>query len=313
MNNYLFGKIAGRSPYFSWNRPAGIVHFEEILKKKLQKSISLSIVITNYNNERFIERLCRSVEQQEFDESDFEIVFVDDASSDRSLEIFCSFHFPNMRAVCLKKNSGNHGLPSNLGTLISKGKYLTFIDSDDCLHDSQSLKFAFRSMEGRRGMSISDVLIHLPEKISGFDWVLDLECLRPGLYIRRSKSYSVYELMEKCYAIGLRTIERQSLLDVGGWEERLGPSCDFGLVLKMALKYELHKNNHICYDYFIHDSNMSLFNNNSVLKKERKNFLTELLFKYRIDYDTLKINCSEMFWELYDIKRKDLESNATTD
>ncbi len=90
-----------------------------------------SIIITNYNYGKFAERCIRSCLNQDFDKNEYEIIFVDDNSSDGSVKIVKKFQrFKNFIFIKNKKNLGVAG-SANAGILKSEGEYIVRVDSDD--------------------------------------------------------------------------------------------------------------------------------------------------------------------------------------
>lgn len=92
----------------------------------------LSIVMPVYNVGSYLESALLSVLYQDF--QDFELIVVDDASTDASSAILGRYSKldPRIRIVTLAHNSlGGAGIPSNIGIRAARGKYLGFADSDD--------------------------------------------------------------------------------------------------------------------------------------------------------------------------------------
>tara|TARA_Y100000741_G_C18248997_1_gene556566 strand:- start:1333 stop:2013 length:681 start_codon:yes stop_codon:yes gene_type:complete len=96
--------------------------------------IKASIIITNYNYSKYLERCVKSCISQNFEKSNFEIIIVDDFSQDNSIDKikklkkkFHSFNFKYLR------NKTNLGVAesSNIGILKSRGDYITRLDADD--------------------------------------------------------------------------------------------------------------------------------------------------------------------------------------
>ncbi|MBR3019128.1 MAG: glycosyltransferase family 2 protein [Clostridia bacterium] len=90
----------------------------------------ISVVIPNYNGERFIERTLRSVLEQTYPH--FEIIVVDDASTDASpsiVQAFCEKD-SRIRLIRLEKNGGVSNA-RNTGIREAKGAYIALLDSDD--------------------------------------------------------------------------------------------------------------------------------------------------------------------------------------
>ena len=91
----------------------------------------VSIIITNYNYSKFISRCLRSCFNQTLDKKLYEVIFVDDKSSDNSLKIAQVFKSEkNFRLIANEKNLGVAG-SANKGILESKGRYFVRVDSDD--------------------------------------------------------------------------------------------------------------------------------------------------------------------------------------
>ena len=99
-----------------------------------------SIIITNYNYGKFAERCIRSCLKQHFDQSQFEVIFVDDRSTDDSEKIVKKFKkFKNFVFIKNKKNLGVAG-SANVGILNSKSEYIVRVDADDYI-SKDTLKF----------------------------------------------------------------------------------------------------------------------------------------------------------------------------
>lgn len=87
-----------------------------------------SVIIPLYNKENYIEKAIQSVINQS--NIDFEIIIIDDCSTDLSYEIAEKFISEKIIVI---KHIKNKGLSAsrNTGILNSKGKYITFLDADD--------------------------------------------------------------------------------------------------------------------------------------------------------------------------------------
>lgn len=83
-----------------------------------------SIIIPVYNVEEYIERTLKSVFNQS--EKDFEVILVNDGSTDKSIEIAKNF---DVKVINIKHSSVSEA--RNVGAKEAKGEYLVFLDSDD--------------------------------------------------------------------------------------------------------------------------------------------------------------------------------------
>ena len=96
------------------------------------KKIDVSVIVTVYNIERYIGECLDSLLDQE--EINYEVICVDDASTDRSYEILCDYQQRDSRIKVIH-NSQNMGLSSarNVGFKEAVGEFLYNIDGDDLL------------------------------------------------------------------------------------------------------------------------------------------------------------------------------------
>jgi glycosyltransferase involved in cell wall biosynthesis len=88
----------------------------------------VSVVITAFNRERYIEQAVSSILDQTF--QDFELIIVDDGSTDSTLERLARFSDPRIRLV---EHGQNRGIPAarNSGLEAAEGKFIAWLDSDD--------------------------------------------------------------------------------------------------------------------------------------------------------------------------------------
>ena len=108
----------------------------EAIKKRYKRvdsivnSTKVSIIIPVYNVEQYLRQCLDSVCNQTF--KDIEIIVVNDCSPDNSLQIIKEYQQKDNRIVLLdlKENIGL-GFARNEGMKVAKGKYITFVDSDD--------------------------------------------------------------------------------------------------------------------------------------------------------------------------------------
>lgn len=97
----------------------------------------LSIIIPMYNAENYIERCVNSVYRQGLSLSDFEVIIINDGSTDNSAKIVGVLCQAYTNLFLLNKRNGGQGAARNIGIEKAKGDYLMFIDSDDYLLDNQ--------------------------------------------------------------------------------------------------------------------------------------------------------------------------------
>lgn len=90
----------------------------------------VSVIIVNYNGKRYIDTLFKSLKELILDDIKLEIVFVDNASSDDSVEYLSStYDWDNLNIVKSGENTGFAG-GNNLGVKQAGGKYIVFLNND---------------------------------------------------------------------------------------------------------------------------------------------------------------------------------------
>lgn len=93
-----------------------------------QSDIRVSIITPNYNGEAFIAETIQSVLNQDF--LAWELIIVDDMSTDNSLEIIQSFEDNRIKLIQLEKNQGA-AIARNEGIRQAQGRWIAFLDGDD--------------------------------------------------------------------------------------------------------------------------------------------------------------------------------------
>lgn len=96
--------------------------------KKNIKAPAFSVIMPVYNKEKYIERAVKSVLNQTY--KNFEIIIVDDKSTDNSLNIIKKFKDKRIRIFKHRKNKGASGA-RNFGIKKAKAPYIAFLDADD--------------------------------------------------------------------------------------------------------------------------------------------------------------------------------------
>ena len=103
-------------------------------EKKFQKELNpkISIISTVYNQEKYILKFLRSIQNQFFD--NIEIILIDDNSKDNSVQIIKTIQKEDKRIIIIQHNENKGTLISrNDGILKAKGEYILIPDCDDIL------------------------------------------------------------------------------------------------------------------------------------------------------------------------------------
>jgi GT2 family glycosyltransferase len=92
------------------------------------KELLVSVVIVSYNGRRYLSDLLKSVLDQDFPASQYEVVVVDNSSHDGSAD-YVEQSFPDVRVLRLDRNYGP-GLAVDQAAPLLKGKYLAYLNQD---------------------------------------------------------------------------------------------------------------------------------------------------------------------------------------
>ncbi len=149
-----------------FNRTNMAVHSQE---KEQDRAPYVSVLIPVYNGERFLRQTIESILAQTF--TDFELILVDDCSSDRSAAIIQSYNDPRIRFFVNDKNLGNGGTRNRLVQL-ARGKYCAVLDHDDlCLPERLERQVKFLDAHPEIGFCSSAIeIIDEQGQMAGERW-----------------------------------------------------------------------------------------------------------------------------------------------
>lgn len=99
--------------------------------------IDISIIVPIYNVELYLEKCIRSILNQTF--QNFELILVNDGSTDSSREICNEFAQKDERIKVIHKENGGVSSARNAGLKIATGKYIGFVDPDDYIFSDMFL------------------------------------------------------------------------------------------------------------------------------------------------------------------------------
>ncbi len=107
--------------------------------------VKLSIIIPVYNVENYLSRCLESILNQTF--NDFEIICVNDGSTDNSPAVLQKFKSNDERIIIIDKKNEGSGVARNVGLSIAKGDYVYFVDGDDWIEENSLDKIILKAAE----------------------------------------------------------------------------------------------------------------------------------------------------------------------
>ena len=131
---------------------------EELTRKRdYMNNPKVSVIIPVYNAEPYLADTLQSLYAQTY--HNIEIFFVDDGSTDRSVEIIRRYTAAHPEAHLLLQEHKFAGAARNYGMQYAQGKYLLFLDADDIFHPDMIEKAVARAEETN-----ADICVFLPER-----------------------------------------------------------------------------------------------------------------------------------------------------
>lgn len=120
-----------------------------------KKAPAVSVIIPTYNRAALIGEAIASVLNQSF--ADFELIIVDDGSTDDSASVILSFDDP--RLIFLRQENRGRSAARNAAIARARGKYVAFLDSDDTfLADKLERQVAYMELHPEVGMVYTSAL-----------------------------------------------------------------------------------------------------------------------------------------------------------
>lgn len=158
------------------------------MDKNRDAQLNVSVVVAVYNTEKYVERCIHSIERQNLNH--YEIVVVDDASEDSTLERVKKCAAGNSH-IRLYQNTTNRGAgyTKNKALSLCRGKYVCFVDSDDWL------------MDGALGE-----VYHLAEDVQCDDVYYGMKSINEGEKI--SGNETIKPQIKKVYDVGICFFEQ---------------------------------------------------------------------------------------------------------
>ena len=184
----------------------------------------VSVIITTYNRREFVREAIESVQRQDF--SDYEIIVVDDGSTDGTEEFLKEF---NSIHYFYQKNQGV-SRARNQGLKLARGDYICFLDSDD-LWLPRKLSIQTKVMRKNREINVT---------------YTDEIWIRRGKRVNPKKKHQKYSgwIFKHCLPLCIISpssvmLRREIFEEVGYFDENLPVCEDYDLWLRIAARHPI--------------------------------------------------------------------------
>jgi beta-1,4-mannosyltransferase len=187
----------------------------------------VSVVIPVYNRAKAVRRAIESVLRQTY--QNFEIIVVDDASSDDTVASVRSISEPRLRVIRHERNRGGSAA-RNSGIHASSGEYVAFLDSDDeWLPDKIRRQLAvFARSDDQMALVYTGA-----SWVYGNQWT---EIHRPGRHANLARALLLDNVVGET-SVGM--VRRGVLKELSGFDEMLPARQDVDLWLRIAQRYRV--------------------------------------------------------------------------
>ena len=195
--------------------------------------VEVSVVVTVKNAMAYIGRCLRSLINQNFDREKYEIILVNDKSTDKTKEAIT----PYLGELIYIENKKSLGLPGslNVGIQQAKGQYIVRVDADDWVH--------------KEYINILYNLLHLNNE-------LDAVACDYYLMNNKQKIISKENWLNKPIGCGIM-FRSHHLIEIGLYDNKLMSSGDEDLLIRYKKKYDIFRVPIPLYRYRRHKTNMT--------------------------------------------------------
>jgi glycosyltransferase involved in cell wall biosynthesis len=255
----------------------------EVNARQLGTMPEISVVIPTYNSAAFLMQTLASIFRQEF--VDYEIIVVDDCSSDNTEAIVAAIADPRLRYIRLPKRHGGPSGPRNVGIRAARADVIALFDSDDLMSPGRfgrelallkanpDIGFVFTNAIKFKSES-GEVLGAFLDGYDRFNSLAKRSTDIPDCSIVASAD--AYEcLLHENYVLTCGTaVPRRIFEQVGYFDEELGNADDWDMWLRIARNFDVGFVDAIGFEYRVRGGSVSTrgallaVNRNRVVQKQ---------------------------------------------
>lgn len=265
----------------------------------------ISVIMSTYNEEKYIETSLKSLLHQSF--QDFEIIIVDDASTDSTRQLIQGLSDERIHLIC---NEENQGLTKNLNKALNyaKGKYIARMDGDDiALRERFEKQYQYMENHPKtmlvscytKSFGDSDLVFALPD---------DSEILRVRMLVRPVYAHPGFMMRRELVDAGYCYNEEYRTAQDYEFASRVAQKNKIGLVPEVLLLYRVHKK-----QISAKAGNQQFNNADKIRKRQLDTLGVQLSRKEWEDYQALvreaKVGGLENFDRVHDVLQKMVRCN----
>ena len=199
----------------------------------MSTSTLVSVIVAAHNEERYLGRCLRSLLAQRFERSRYDVIVIDDASTDRTSAVLATFG----DSITVLRNETNLGLPASLNRAITSthSKFIVRVDADDYVNSAfLDVMYMFLADNPQFDAAACDYL----------------------LVDDREEVISRRDAIKEPIACGIM-FRTEQLIDIGLYDESFLRHEDRDLRLRFLDRYTIHHVPLPMYRYRRHDDNIT--------------------------------------------------------
>ncbi len=213
----------------------------------------VTVYITNYNYGRYIRQAIESVLNQTL--QDFELIIIDDGSTDNSKEIIESYAECRNVQIVYQQNKGLN-VTNNVALKLATGKYIVRLDADDYFH-KDALEVMSHKLESDASLGLVFPDYHLVDEDGNI------------LHTERRHAFDQEVTLLDMPAHGACTMIRKKFLQtLGGYDEEFRCQDGYDLWVRFTAKYKVTNINQVLFSYRRHGENLTT-NEDRILNTRR--------------------------------------------
>jgi len=118
--------------------------------------LKLSIIVPVYNVEKYIRPCIESIFKQGLDDEDFEVIIVNDGSTDKSMEMIADIIAQHRNITVINQENLSLSVARNNGIAVAKGEYIMMPDSDDLLIENSLSILLEKALDTKADIIVAD-------------------------------------------------------------------------------------------------------------------------------------------------------------
>jgi glycosyltransferase involved in cell wall biosynthesis len=210
-----------------------------------ESPLSISVIMSVYNQEKYIREAISSILNQTF--TDFELIIIDDASTDSTSAIIKSFNDSRIKIITNRKNTGlTKSL--NKGIKIARGKCIARLDADDRAHYNR-FEIQYNYLKSHPSTALCGTMANIINE-NGLVTSISIAPTPQAELLKRL-------LWDNCLIHSSSMYRKKYITEIGGYNEEYKRAQDYALWIEFFKKYKITCLKDVLVDWRSHKKGIS--------------------------------------------------------